>query len=141
MPALTPAAIVTSIAARSTESVARRCGLKRPTAKIRIGAGANSIAKPPAIGIAATARNNAPESAAARINPTIALPVTDASPSLSKYVCSAQGRERKQRDHPRALYRDRQLPLMPRAVARGARGHDLAAFGDEALQRAHILEI
>src|SRR5579872_2487872 len=136
-PAPMPAATATNPAANSTAIVERKLGLRRPTAKMRIGAGANSIAKPPIIGIAATARNSAPESAAALISPIIALRDTLPSPHPSH----AQGREWEQRDDARAFDCDRQLPLMPRAVARGSRRNDLAALGNKALQRAYVLEI
>src|SRR5271155_3317174 len=114
IPAVIPAATATRAAASNTEKIARKFGLSRPTAKIRIGAGANSIAKPPAIGIAATARNSAPESAAARISPIIALRVT-ALAALS--VSDAQSREWKQRDHACAFDCNRELTLMTRTVA------------------------
>jgi len=91
------------------------------------------------MGIAATARNNAPESAAARTNPIIALRDIEVAGLMNP--SGAQGRERKQCDHARALDRDGQLTLMTRAIARGAGGNNLAALGYEALQCANVLVI
>src|SRR5579864_9403872 len=49
--------------------------------------------------------------------------------------------ERHQRDHARALDRRRHLALMRGAVAADAPRNDLAAVGDEVLQRLRILVI
>src|SRR6266852_3136931 len=103
---------------------------------MRIGAGARSIAIPPNTGIAPPARKNAPAKAAARIIPMTALRVTAVS-----CASDSQRRERQQREHARALDRHRKLALMLGAVARGAAWNYLAAFGDKAAERAHILVI
>src|SRR5262249_33139937 len=76
---------------------------------------------------------NAARSAPA-IRTMISLPRPTARPS-------SESREGQQRDYPRALNRDRELALMPCAVARGSAGHDFAPFGDEVLERTHVLVI
>jgi hypothetical protein len=50
-------------------------------------------------------------------------------------------REREQRNHARAFYCYSELPLMLGAVTRSPAGHDLASFGNEALERPDILVV
>src|SRR5579871_6013420 len=50
-------------------------------------------------------------------------------------------REGHQRDHARALDRGGHLALVTRAVSRDAAGDDLAAIGDEVLQRLGVLVV
>src|ERR1700691_2615858 len=110
-------------------------GFGRPTAYTSIGAGASIIRMPPISGIAPAARKNAPANAAARTIPMTALRVTGFS------RLDSERRERQQREHARALDRDRKLALMLGAVARGSARYYLAALGDEAAERAHVLII
>src|SRR5688572_19966242 len=49
--------------------------------------------------------------------------------------------ERHERDHPRALDRQRHLALVLGAVAADAPRDDLAAVGDEVLQRLRVLVV
>src|ERR1700685_1862516 len=100
-----------------------------------IGAGASIIRMPPISGIAPPARKNAPANAAARTIPMTALRVTGFS------RLDSERRERQQREHARALDRDRKLALMLGAIARGSARYYLAALGDEAAERAHVFVI
>src|ERR1700719_2091200 len=110
-------------------------GFGLPTAYTRIGAGASIIRMPPISGIAPPARKNAPDSAAARTIPMTALRVT----RLSRL--NSERRERQQREHARALDRDRKLALMLGAIARSPARYYLAALGDEAAERAHVFVV